>query len=106
MKHIIALIVTLTTSAALAGTPLDPPARYDHPYMGNLTIVEVDRDNVWAECSGDGQVEMRADAAGCAETGDGECTIWLAMKTTRAPVKAILRHEIAHCNGWPADHPD
>jgi hypothetical protein len=22
-----------------------------------------------------------------------------------APVALYRRHEIAHCNGWPADHP-
>lgn len=100
------MIFAVTAAPAFAGTPLIPPAEYDHPYAGELTIHKIDRANVWAECSQNGAQPMRKDAAGCAFVGDGECTIYLAMRTQRAPVKAILRHEIAHCNGWAADHPN
>lgn len=98
-----AMILVLAMPAP-AGTRLDPPAKYGHVYTGDLTIIEVKRANVWAECSRNGEQDMRKDVAGCAFAGDGECTIYLATKTQRAPVKAILRHETAHCNGWAADH--
>ena len=32
----------------------------------------------------------------------GKCTIYLLPWEH---IKAIRRHEIGHCNGWPADHP-
>jgi hypothetical protein len=103
MGLISAMCVTATSSAA--GTPLDPPAEYNHPYTGELTVHLIDRANVWRECSENGRHKVRRDAAGCAELDGDTCTVYLAKRTRRAPLDAILRHEIAHCNGWPADHP-
>ena len=100
------LFLMLLTGQAFGGTPLEPPARYDHPYDGPVEIRKIDRANVWKECSRNGAVKMRRDVAGCARVEDGVCIIHLAMKTRRAPLDAILRHEIAHCNGWPGNHPD
>lgn len=104
LRHCLAVLAL--TGAAHAGTPLEPPARFDHPFAGQLIIHKIARSNVWAECSHDGAHAMRKDAAGCAFLDGDTCTIYLATKTRRAPVAAILRHEIAHCNGWAADHPE
>ena len=94
------LALCLMALPATAGTPLDPPAQYDHPYAGELTVHMVERSNVWRECSENGRYKVRRDAAGCAIFAPGRCTVYLATKTRRAPLDAILRHEIAHCNGW------
>ncbi len=102
----IALAAILIASPVFAGAPLDPPARFDHEFSGNLTIYRVNRANVQAECSDGGRLAVRKDVAGCAISEGNDCTIYLAMKTRRAPIEAILRHEIAHCNGWPANHPE
>jgi penicillin-binding protein-related factor A (putative recombinase) len=91
-------LVWLATSAA--AIPLEPPAKYVHPYPGPLEIVRVDHWNVWKECSADGYFPTPQDVAGCAQVHQGECLIFIAMKTKRAPIDAILRHELAHCNGW------
>jgi hypothetical protein len=40
----------------------------------------------------------------------GSETCWIVMvpddqiKAAGLPVELVKRHEIAHCNGWPADH--
>lgn len=100
-----ALALIMAATPAMS-TPLNAPDRFNHPYQGKLTIHRVDRSNVWRECSEGGRHYVRTDAAGCAFPGDGSsCTIFLAKRTRRAPLDAILLHEIAHCNGWPADHP-
>lgn len=101
IRHIAAwtLAFAFASEAAFAA-PLIPPKRFDHAYAGPMDVREIDRDNVWQECSHDGRFEMRKDVAGCSSVREGVCTIHLAMQTKRAPVKSILRHEIAHCNGW------
>jgi hypothetical protein len=101
------ILVATASGSARGGTPLEPPARYDHPFAGSLTIVKFDKRSVSRECSKafDGR-KVRPDAAGCAILiSDTECVIYLATRTKRAPLADILRHEIAHCNGWPGDHP-
>ena len=45
---------------------------------------------------------------GCAYPGKGFCFIvWSFDPSGRDPHMAdnVRRHEIAHCNGWPAHHP-
>ena len=100
------IIAALLAGPALAGVPLEPPARFDHPYAGDVDLRQISRANVWKECSRNGAVKMRRDVAGCSRVEAGACIIHLAMKTRRAPLQEILRHEIAHCNGWPGNHPD
>jgi hypothetical protein len=44
-------------------------------------------------------------AAACSLVGeDGTCHIVLP-NNGQAPVSTYRRHEIAHCNGWPPNHP-
>lgn len=103
MIRVIALCLMATSAAA--GTPLEPPAKYAGDYAGELAVHLIDRANVWRECSDNGRHKVRKDAAGCALLEPGRCTVYLAKRTRRAPLDAIMAHEIAHCNGWPADHP-
>jgi hypothetical protein len=80
---------------------LDPPARYDHPYNGQVVERVVPEAEVRSLC-----MSMGADAIGvaCSWQSNGTCNIVLPSDG-RAPVAAFRRHEIAHCNGWPANHP-
>ena len=100
------LIGFVPTMALTEPSPLTPPQRFDRPYDGTVIVMTVDRANVWAECSDDGRHEVRRDAAGCAWVEDEVCYVYLAGKTRRAPRGDILRHEIAHCNGWSHRHED
>lgn len=76
-----------------------PPARYDHPYAGKVNIF----------AGYDGSISAIGQpcfpwmgAHACAKIIGGECYIyaWAGKLTPE-----LLRHEIGHCNGWPADHP-
>jgi hypothetical protein len=81
---------------------LEPPARYDHPYNGHVVERVVPAAEVPSLC-----MKMVADPFGAACSlleGNGTCYIVLPSDG-RAPVSTFRRHEIAHCNGWPANHP-
>jgi hypothetical protein len=81
---------------------LEPPARYDHPYNGQVVERVVPAAEVPSLC-----MPMGADLFGAACSllqSNGTCYIVLPSDG-RAPVATFRRHEIAHCNGWPANHP-
>lgn len=100
------LIFGIAATAAGAGTPLLPPSEYDHPYPGDVQINLMDSQFVGKECRAWSGQPAPFDAAGCAWVADDDtCVVVLAGRTRKAPIADILRHEIAHCNGWPADHP-
>lgn len=93
-----------------AGLRLVPPEEYDHPYsgLGELRIMEVEsQDEVRRLCPW--TVFPKAGAYGCTSVIPGlGCRVVLApeadMKRVGVWRALILRHEIAHCNGWPGDH--
>jgi hypothetical protein len=117
-----------------AATTLMPPAQYDVPYTGELTIWISPEATIKETCKQSSQVA-------CARPAKNECTIWILkplvegkrfnlvidgksiveMKngkpvanskrlgqsyTVRENLAIVLRHELAHCHGWAADHPD
>ena len=93
----------------------DPPLEYDHPYAGNLTIERVaDPEALLVQCP------TLKNAVGCAKFPQDRswCKIFIvsdeyinskSIPATRTlfgySYQNFLRHELAHCNGWPADHP-
>lgn len=94
-------------AATIAGR-WDPPTRYSHKYLGEVSVVPVESlQQLWRAC--------RAPVIGCATDGmSGHCKILLlglgASLLDGRPLSAagfhnILRHELGHCNGWPASHP-
>ena len=68
-----------------------PPKRYDHKYRGKVVIKYVDEEpGLLAFTYGD--------------TG-GICVIYVNRRPgIRLPLHIILRHELGHCAGWPANH--
>jgi hypothetical protein len=85
----------------------NPPARFDHAYSGKLTVHRLPQKQVAKVCT---KVvgAFALNRHGCS-TGDraGRCTVWIVDRTyMRATPLSVLRHEIGHCNGWPADHPN
>jgi len=90
---------------------LEPPSQYNHPYYDGpveervLPVAEVR-----VLCDSLGASHSSADAsapggiAACAWVNDDTCFIILPADEF-APVNTYRRHETAHCNGWPADHP-
>jgi hypothetical protein len=117
-----------------AATTLMPPAQYDVPYTGELTIWISPEATIKETCKQSSQVA-------CARPAKNECTIWILEPlvegkrfnlvidgksivetkngkpvanskrlgqsyTVRESLAIVLRHELAHCHGWAADHPD
>lgn len=74
-----------------------PPAIYDHPFAGMREIIAVPFDDIYSHCK-----PYTVYACAPVAPKDGVCRIfYVAGKMT----PDLLRHETAHCNGWPADHP-
>ena len=80
---------------------LEPPAQYNHPYNGPVVERVVPAAEVRTLC-----LSMGSDllATACSLHSNGTCYI-VVPSDGKAPVSNYRRHEIAHCNGWPADHP-
>ena len=87
-----------------------PPKEYDRPYTGQLTIARGDARTMTAICPNPGYPVP----LGCAihyllEGKDLSCHIYIAddeiLKSSGWGYGIVLRHEIGHCNSWPADHP-
>jgi hypothetical protein len=81
-----------------------PPPQYDHPYSGKLTIQLVNtQEDVRQMCSNNVYPSIA-----CAITQGDACTI-IRLRSKDIEdlgwnVKMVERHEVGHCNGWPADH--
>jgi hypothetical protein len=77
---------------------LAPPPQYDHPYSGQVIEQRLSQAELMRLC--------RGPAEGCASVNNGVCHIALPASEKDARVLAAMRrHELAHCNGWPANHP-
>jgi hypothetical protein len=101
------VLLTLTSCGVSAAyhvrylAELEPPEQYDHPYDGPVDESVMPVSEVRALCASIGA----AFGVACAwVTEDDVCHIVLP-NDYQAPVALYRRHEIAHCNGWPADHP-
>jgi hypothetical protein len=98
---VIPIIIPIPENPAHYAARLEPPARYDHPYAGPVVERVVPEAEVRSLC-----MTMGADPIGTACSWQSKGTCYIVLPSDgRAPVSAFRRHEIAHCNGWPADHP-
>ena len=82
----------------------EPPSRFSGDYVGNLSVNTVNQKNVDVVCQM--LLGVQGDYRGCAWADAESCIVFAADETYKgASTEAILRHEIGHCNGWPAHHP-
>lgn len=86
-------LVLACSSPALA---IEPPRRFDFEPSPPPTIHFVS----------DTKVLCAGNLFGCSYTYVTPCIIILRGDFSPSVRAAILRHEKAHCNGWPADHPE
>jgi hypothetical protein len=80
---------------------LEPPAQYNHPYDGPVDERVMPVAEVRTLCTSLGASSR---GVACSWVSHGICHIVLPGDE-QAPVSTYRRHEIAHCNGWPANHP-
>jgi len=74
---------------------LEPPARFDHPYAGPVIERVLPLGEARAVCAGKG---TRADA--CSWVIKGTCYLVIPRNGQVKDLRAYVRHERAHCNGW------
>jgi hypothetical protein len=98
---IVVAVVAFVVSRVRYLAQLEPPAQYNHQYAGWVDERVMPVAEVRALCT---SVGASGPFVACAWVSDGVCHIVLP-NDERAPVSTYRRHEIAHCNGWPANHP-
>jgi hypothetical protein len=77
-----------------------PPQWDNKPYYGKLRLF-VGAHLVRKHC---GSARRDETVAACAYVGRGRCTIFMPDRSD--PQWAVIyRHELAHCLGWPGNHP-
>src|SRR5262249_781201 len=97
-------LLTLCVSSAFKViylAELEPPARYNHPYDGPvdervMSVAEV----VFFF------TQWCPSPPGFSSLGERDAPCHIVLPNDyQAPVSTYRLHEIAHCNGWPANHP-
>lgn len=90
----------------------NPPERFDHPFDGRLIEWRLPREQVAKECARLARLYFRLERTpnyqqrGCSfGLSPRLCHIVYIDKPFGLSLPAaVRRHEIGHCNGWPADH--
>src|SRR5262249_3356303 len=83
-----------------------PPVEYDHMPDKIVTITDISTEaELRTRC---GWTDTGKTIVGCAAATDPHlCHIYLGPRPswTGLTRNIVLRHEMGHCSGWPADHP-
>jgi hypothetical protein len=113
MKSAIVLALAIAAATPAAATErmrLVPPPEYDHPYKGRwLRIIEAPSQEEVRRMCPETKFHPLIGALACTHRIDANiCTIVIVSDSELNRVgfspDVVRRHEIAHCNGWPADH--
>ena len=101
-----AVILIALAGSAMAYPRVLPPAEYDHPYKGHLRVTRVASEaEVREMCPG---VTFTLGALACTHRTSLGCFVTMVsdaiIREHGTTPQTVLRHEIAHCNGWPGDH--
>lgn len=83
-------------------TTIDPPARFlKEPLPGHLFMQPEAK--LIETCS---NMVKKFEDWGCSRIiGKGYCQVFINSDLPENIRQSVFRHELAHCNGWPADHP-
>jgi hypothetical protein len=105
----LALLVTPAAATAAEGPRLVPPKEFDRPFAAKVIVVTARDQNHVRELCPKAKFIAGFPALACSYlTSAWDCKIVVAaddvIKAVGFPPELVKRHEIAHCNGWPADH--
>lgn len=88
----------------------NPPARFDHPFPGTLVEEPLPRDQVLKLCPKLlSQFKIPGEVTrGCSILlkPDLCLIVYIDKPYHGTEPAAVKRHEVGHCDGWPADHPN
>jgi hypothetical protein len=79
---------------------LEPPLRYNHGYAGHVVERVLPLAEARRVCAARG-----AYADACSWLAHGTCYLVIPRGGPVKDLRAYVRHERAHCNGWPENHP-
>lgn len=91
------LLAAISIVYAIPALASAPPTRFDHPPKIPVKIVRAE--HIPKICRNPAQ------KIGCSFAGGPRCVIYIARKLPKDWYSGVLRHEKAHCNGWPGHHP-
>ena len=99
MKRLAFLMVLFAVPAHAT----EPPAEWlDKPYSGTIGVVQLEPEMLKDICTSRlGEFEDM----GCAVVIPDYCGIWIRNDLPPLEYDLVLRHETAHCKGWPQSHP-
>jgi hypothetical protein len=100
--------MTMDASQSTIHPIIPPPAVYDHAYTGRLAVQQGTMAQIEHYCHTMHGIVSPHQALGCAKIGEHRCFVVIPRiggQITASIQAQIRRHEIAHCNGWPANHP-
>lgn len=80
---------------------LEPPPHYVRPFHGPVIERVLPLAAAQRACA-----RMGTHADACAWVTGGKCYIVIPRNGPARDLRAYRRHELAHCNGWPASHPE
>jgi hypothetical protein len=95
----IRLAVLLALFPSLAAAAQAPPESYDYP-ADNAWVIERSPEQIQELC---GEQSPWAEGVGACALPAKRCIILWPKGKPRSGI--LWRHENAHCNGWPKDHP-
>ena len=85
-------------------TVTPPPEQFDHPYRGGpLVEYRLPLEQAREMCGAMGY-ELIVDDCSAIRIKDNTCVIVVPVDGPDPVIAHYERHEIAHCNGWRADH--
>jgi hypothetical protein len=110
----------LTEAEIRRGKGYMPPSEYDHPFNGRVLVAQILEPEILRRlcitpppfffppaCAGRDLIVFPPESTGLKLESD--CQILHLpveyLQRHNLTVNLIIRHEIAHCNGWPKDHP-
>lgn len=112
MRWVIFLLIALLPSAGQTGAyrdldgtwwdQVDPPAHFrSGTYLAPPKIRFLPREKTFEVCL----AATRITTLGCAEIYADACRVTIADDLPPTFLKAVVEHELAHCRGWPGNHP-
>jgi hypothetical protein len=102
-------LALIVTPAATEGLRVVPPPEFDRPFAGGKVIIVPARDQKHVRELCPTAKFNTGVALGCADlTASWDCRVVLAHDSVIIAAgfspELVKRHEVAHCNGWHADH--
>lgn len=104
LRYLVALVLLANVAGAESRPTQPPPARFDHPFNGVTDIRQINAKTVHKQCGKLLGLNIRGVVRGCANVVAGVCVIYIAKKSDALDFDLLIRHERAHCNGWPPNH--